>query len=176
VLDGLAREHPGTRLTWAVRSAHARPCVEAADDPLPERQRVVAHANLLAERPPPHLAVVRRASVEALVETDGALAVSLTGERRVEVDHIVSLTGYRPDLSALGELGLEISPRTEGPAGLDRAICSITDCLSVPSVRAEDLGSGEPGFFFAGHKSYGRVRTFLLATGYAQLAMILEQL
>jgi thioredoxin reductase len=176
VLDGLAREHAGTQLTWAVRSAHARPCVEACDDPLPERQRVAAHANQLAERPPPHLAVERRASVEALAEVEGALAVSLTSGRRVEVDHVVSLTGYRPDLSMLAELGLEISPRTEGAARLDRAICSITDCLSVPSVRAEDLGSGEPGFFFAGHKSYGRVRTFLLATGYAQLEMILEQL
>jgi hypothetical protein len=52
----------------------------------------------------------------------------------------------------------------------------VTDCLSVPRVRAEDLASGEPRFHLVGSKSYGRARTFLLQTGFAQLETILDDL
>ena len=176
VLDELARAAPGTQLTWAVRSPNARPCVEVADDPLPERRSVVARANQLAKDPPAHLKIERRASVEAL-DTDGdALVVTLAGGRQLVVDEIVALTGYRPDTSIFGELEVELSPRTEGALRLARAISGVSDCLSVPTVTPDDLASGEPGFHLIGHKSYGRARTFLLSTGYLQLASILERL
>jgi len=41
---------------------------------------------------------------------------------------------------------------------------------------AADLASGEPGFHLVGARSYGRARTFLLQTGYAQLDTILDGL
>jgi len=176
VLDELARGYPGTHVTWAVRAGNARPCVEVADDPLPERRAVAARANEMAQKPPAHFTVERRAHVEAVAEEGERLAVTLFGGRRVVVDEIVALTGYRPDLSFLSELALEIAPATEGAARLQRAISNVTDCLSVPSVSAADLQSGEPGFWLVGHKSYGRARTFLLSTGYAQLETILDGL
>jgi thioredoxin reductase len=176
VLDELARSYPGTHITWAVRAANARPCQEVADDPLPERRAVAARANEMAQKPPPYLTVERRAHVEAVSEQGEQLAVELSGGRRVLVDEIVSLTGYRPDLSIVSELAIEVSPATEGAARLARAVSNVTDCLSVPVVSAADLQSGEPGFWMIGHKSYGRARTFLLSTGYAQLETILDNL
>lgn len=176
VLDELARSYPGTQLTWAVRAANARPCQEVADDPLPERRAVAARANEMAQKPPPYLTIERRAHVEAVSEQGVELAVELSGGRRVLVDEIVSLTGYRPDLSIVSELAIEVSPVTEGAARLARAVSNVTDCLSVPVVGAADLASGEPGYWMIGHKSYGRARTFLLSTGYAQLETILDNL
>ena len=40
------------RVTWATRSLNQRPCVEVADDPLPERAARQRGANDLAARPP----------------------------------------------------------------------------------------------------------------------------
>jgi thioredoxin reductase len=163
-------------LTWALRVAHARPVADVAGDPLPERAAVVARANAIAAAPPKNMRVERRAHVEAIAEEGSALAVTLSGGRRVVVDEIVALTGYRPDTSLAGELAVELSPATEGAGRLARAIANVTDCLTVPSVSASDLASGEPGFALVGHKSYGRSRTFLLQTGLAQLETIVAAL
>jgi len=175
-LERLAGLRPAALLTWAVRTPNRRPCVEVANDPLPERRRVVAQANDLAADPPPFLKVERRAGLEAIEAANGHLGVALSGNRRGEFDAVVGLTGYRPDLSFLSELALEISPATEGAARLGRAVARVTDCLSIPKVGPEDLGTGEPGFHFVGIKAYGRLPTFLLQTGIAQLESILDLL
>jgi thioredoxin reductase len=157
-------------LVWAVRSATRRPCDEVFNDPLPERRNVVAHANGLAEAPPPYLRVERKASIERV----SGSTVTLTGGRTVDVDRIAAFTGYRPDASYLGELTVETSAVTEGGGRLYRAISNITDCLAIPAVKPEDLQSGEQGFFFVGSRSYGRSNGFLLKTGLLQLETILE--
>ena len=46
----------------------------------------------------------------------------------------------------------------------------------MPALAPADLASGEPGFHLAGAKSYGRARTFLLQTGYAQVETMLDGL
>jgi hypothetical protein len=89
---------------------------------------------------------------------------------------VLGFTGYRPDLSFLSELALEVSPATEGAAGVARALAGVTDCLAVPRVRPSDLDSGEPGFHLIGAKSYGRLPTFLLRNGLTQLEAILDRL
>ena len=176
-LETLCDEASSTRVVWAVRAPNLRPCVEVDCDPLPERQRVAARANELATKPPLWLKVERRASVERLdPRPDNAVKVSLSGGRDHIVDEIVGLTGYRPDLTMVSELAIEVSPSTEGAARLARALSNVTDCLSVPAILPDDLFSGEPGFYLVGAKSYGRVRTFLLKTGYAQLETILDRI
>jgi thioredoxin reductase len=167
----------GTRVMWATRSLNRRPCTEVASDPLPERQRIVCEANHLASSPPAWLRMERRATVESITHDDsGTLRVGLSGDRTIHVDEIVGLTGYRPELSFLSELAIEIDPATEGAARLARALSNVTDCLAVPSIRPADLDSGEPRFHLAGAKSYGRARTFLLKNGYSQLDTILARL
>jgi hypothetical protein len=164
----------GATVVWATRSGHGRPVVDVASDPLPERRDRVAAANALAAKPPPWLRMERRARVEAITPGSDGLEVALSGGRRVTIDRIVALTGTRPDLSFLGELALRISPATEGADGLARALANVTDCLSVPEIAPGDLASGEPGFHLIGAKSYGRSRTFLLRTGYRQIATMID--
>jgi len=159
-------------LTWALRAANARPVTDVAGDPLAERAAIVARANAIAAAPPKNVRIERRAHVEQIAEEGGALVVTLSGERRIVVDEIVALTGYRPDTSLASELAVELSPATEGAGRLARAVANVTDCLTVPSVSARDLESGEPGFALVGHKSYGRSRAFLLQTGLQQLETI----
>ncbi|HSP34152.1 MAG TPA: NAD(P)-binding domain-containing protein [Thermoanaerobaculia bacterium] len=158
------------RVVWAVRKPNRRPCEEVANDPLPERQRIVAAANDLAEDPPSWLTVERR----AVVETIGRSEASLSGNRRVEFDRVAAFTGFHPNGCIHRELTVETSPVTEGSARLYRAIANVTDCLSVPRVTPDDLASGEPDFFFVGSRSYGRAPSFLLQTGLAQLETILD--
>jgi hypothetical protein len=43
-------------------------------------------------------------------------------------------------------------------------------------VPDRELESGEPGFALVGSKSYGRLPTFLLRTGLAQLERIVDRL
>ena len=175
-LEALASLAAPPRVTWATRSPNRRPCVEVASDPLPERERVTARANGMAEAPPPFLKVARRASVESISARSGRLAVALTGGLSGMFDAVVALTGYRPDLSFLSELALEIAPASEGAARLTRALGDARDCLATPSVAARDLQSGEPGFHMIGAKSYGRLPTFLMQAGIGQAAAILDSL
>ena len=172
----LALQDREARVTWAVRTANRRPCSEVANDPLPERQAVVSRANALAETPPAWLTVLRRTSVETVAGDAERIHVTFTNGDSGSFDRIVALTGYRPDTSFLSELNIELSPVTDGNARLARAIGSVTDCLSVPAVRREDLQTGEPGFYMIGSKSYGRSRTFLLRNGLKQLNTIMEEL
>jgi thioredoxin reductase len=177
VLEGLAHCADKTSVIWAVRSRNLRPVAIAPSDPLPERERVVTLANALAQKPPPWLRVERAATVESFLRPpDGVLRADLRGGRTFDVDRVVALIGYRPDLELLSELPLEIAPATEGAAGLYRALANVTDCLSVPAVSPADLASGEPRFHLIGSKSYGRARTFLLQTGYSQLETIIDRL
>jgi thioredoxin reductase len=162
----------GAEITWAVRSANNRPVEEIANDPLPERQRVAALANELASQ----VRCERRALVESVARNNGHIDVALSGNRRVEVDAVVALTGYRPASDYMSELALETSPVSEGGARLYRAISNITDCLCVPQVAKEDFATGEPNYFFVGARAYGRSRTFLLQTGLQQLETILDSL
>jgi thioredoxin reductase len=175
-LAALAKEHPSTRIVWATRAANRRPCEEVPNDPLPERAAVVDFANEMAEHPPEFLRVERRAMIESVSQNNGHVVVALTGGRTVDADVIAAFTGYRPDASFLSELTVETSPVTEGGARLYRAISCITDCLSVPAVKPEDLQSGEPGYYFVGSRSYGRSNGFLLRTGLMQLETILGSL
>ncbi len=171
VLASIAAEAP-ISVVWATRALNLRPCVEIASDPLPERERIVAQANAFAAKPPAWLRVERRARVEAIEPA----RVQLSGGRVVDADLIVSLCGYRPDLSIVSELALDIAPSSEGSGGIARKLANVTDCLNTPALAPSDLASGEPRFHLAGAKSYGRANTFLLQTGYAQLEIMLDGL
>src|SRR5207244_2618987 len=104
----------GADVIWAVRTANSRPCEEVANDPLPERRRVVTLANELAGK----VRCERRAMVESVTRDNGHVDVALSGGRRAEVDAVVALTGYRPASDYTSELPLEISPVSEGGARL----------------------------------------------------------
>jgi hypothetical protein len=159
---------------WQEAALRCGARIAAACDPLAERHRTVATANDLADSPPPWLSIERRVNVEEIGRDGEEWVVALTGRGPIRVDAVAAFTGYRPDSSFLAELPLETGPGTEGTARLERALSRVTDCLTVPDVRPADFETGEPGFFFAGARSYGRSRNFLLRTGFAHLSAMLD--
>ena len=168
---------PGTRLTWARRDTRPEPLPRHEDDPLPQRDRLAETANLFAESPPKDCEVLTGLVTSRIEESQGRLRVELRGEtpaerRTLEVDRVISMTGYRPDTSIHRELQVHLCYATEGPMKLAAALLgedSNGDCLARKGLPGDTLSHPEPGFFSAGHKSYGRRSDFLLQTGIEQV-------
>ena len=182
-LTQLAREVPGTRVVWAIRGTSARRVFGGGTaDQLPDRGRLGSDlADLVATGAVEH--VVGFSTRELRVAADGRSVTVVgdtgDGERALDgVHNIVAATGFRPDLSMLSELRLDLDPGLEAP----RAIGPLVDpafhsCGSVPPHGWRELAhEAEPGFFVVGMKSYGRAPTFLITTGNEQVRSIVAHL
>ncbi len=173
----LMKTAPGTRLTWARRDTRPEPLPRHEDDPLPQRDRLAETANLFAQSPPEDCEVLTGVATSRIEESQGRLEIELRGEtpaerRTLEMDRIISMTGYRPDTGIHRELQVHLCYATEGPMKLAAALLgegSNGDCLARKGLPGDTLGHPEPGFFSAGHKSYGRRSDFLLRTGIEQV-------
>lgn len=174
-LNNISQQAPATQVVWAVRTDRTKPILEVPDDPLPERAKIAYAANEIAQKPAPTIRVLRRASLEALLDAGSCLRAKLKVWRNteeVEIDEMIALTGYRPNLEMLRELSAEFSGVSEGVNGLYRALTNVTDCLARIEVKPQALQTGEPNFFVVGIKSYGRNPGFLLQSGVDQLEAI----
>jgi hypothetical protein len=106
-----------------------------------------------------------------------ALRAGDGSERRVEVDRVLALVGYRPDLELFRELQVHLCYASEGPMALAAAIlaaatqdpAAAAGCLGQVSHGPETLRNPEPDFYILGAKSYGRNPRFLLRVGHAQI-------
>ncbi|MBW8889534.1 MAG: NAD(P)-binding protein [Fibrobacteres bacterium] len=202
LLSAAVHSRGNLQVTWAFRSRHRRPIPEVAEDPLPARAAVAAAANDLAAAPPPGLEVRRGVSLSALERITGSgrsearsrdrsgersgegsgnrsgerLEAAFTAGPSLEVDTVAAFTGYRPDLTYLSELALDLSPVSEGTRRLHAVLAGASDCLSVPAPQAADLDSGEAGLFLIGAKSYGRSNAFLLRDGIRHVESILGRI
>jgi thioredoxin reductase len=97
--------------------------------------------------------------------------------RTVTADELVVATGFRPELDFLRELRLSLDPALECPPTLAPLIDpNLHSCGTVRPHGARELAQPEPGFYFAGMKSYGRAPTFLMLTGYEQVRSIAAEL
>ena len=176
-LAALATRHPDTQVTWIVRRHQADQMFGGkADDQLPERGRLGADAQNAVERGPVDLVTGFR--IDRIVDGgDGAMLVS-SDERVVgPFDLIVNATGFRPDLSPLSELRVDVDPVLQSARMLAPMIDpNVHSCGSVPPHGAAELAHPEPGFYVVGAKSYGRAPTFLLATGYEQARSVVAEL
>jgi hypothetical protein len=82
-------------------------------------------------------------------------------------------TGFRPQLDFLRELRISLDPAVDCPPALAPLIDpNLHSCGTVRPHGAAELAQPEPGFYFAGMKSYGRAPTFLMLTGYEQVRSI----
>ena len=71
------------------------------------------------------------------------------------------------------ELRIQLDPAIECPLALAPLIDpNLHSCGTVRPHGARELAQDEPGFYFAGMKSYGRAPTFLMLTGYEQVRSI----
>ena len=92
-------------------------------------------------------------------------------------DELIVATGFRPDLSFLRELRIALDPALECPPALAPLIDpNLHSCGTVRPHGARELAQPEPGFYFAGMKSYGRAPTFLMMTGYEQVRSIVADI
>jgi hypothetical protein len=150
------------------------------EDPLPARRELAVEANRIA-RSSSWITTHRGATVLSYERRrPDALRVTLSeggGERALDVDRVLALVGYRPDLSMTRELQVHHCYASEGTMKLAAAILSANtsspgepgDCLSQVSHGPESLQNPEPGFFVLGAKSYGRNASFLLSLGHRQV-------
>ena len=107
----------------------------------------------------------------------GVSAGSTCGGRFVAVDELVVATGFRPEFDFLREVRLSLDPAVECPPALAPLIDpNVHSCGTVRPHGARELAQPEPGFYFAGMKSYGRAPTFLMLTGYEQVRSIVAEI
>ena len=171
-LAKLAVAEPRTRITWIVRrSPGDRVFGGGVADALPARGALGQHARQLLAHGATTLVVGRIAAVSW--SAGGVAILDKAGKTLAEVDEVVAVTGFRPDLGPLRELRLDLDPIMEAPRALAPLIDpNLHSCGTVPPHGVEELIQPEAGFFVVGMKSYGRAPTFLMLTGYEQVRSI----
>ena len=174
-LARLATEAPETRPVWLLRGNDpAKAFGGGANDKLAARGELgAAFAALVAAG---RITVESEFRVSHLAADGPRLTVgagSACCGRQVVVDELIVATGFRPDLDFVRELRIQLDPAIECPVALAPLIDpNEHSCGTVRPHGARELAQAEPGFYFAGMKSYGRAPTFLMLTGYEQVRSI----
>ena len=172
----LTEEEPSTEISWAIRRDNPGNMFGGGEnDALVARGELGARIEALVEAGRLHLITGFRTQ---LLERTGAGVVVSDGERRIgPFDEIIATTGFRPDLTMLGELRLDLDPAVESPRILAPLIDpNVHSCGTVRPHGAVELGHPEPDFYIVGMKSYGRAPTFLMMTGYEQVRSVVAAL
>ncbi|MFY9957773.1 NAD(P)-binding domain-containing protein [Bradyrhizobium sp.] len=174
-LTTLARQAPGTNVVWLLRGNDpAKAFGGGANDKLVARGELGAHfASLVASG---QVKVEAGFPVTHVTSTGDRLRVASGSGccgRHVVVDELIVATGFRPDLSFLGEVRLRLDPAIEAPVALAPLIDpNEHSCGTVRPHGARELVQDDAGLYLAGIKSYGRAPTFLMITGYEQVRSI----
>ena len=163
-----------TRISWILRRGEVGNVFGGGEaDELPARGALGLRAKQAARDG--RVRAITGFRVEAV--EPGLTLVSGQGERVEGVDEVLALTGFRPDLSWLSELRLELDARLQAPVRLAPLIDpNVHSCGTVYPHGVKELAQPEPGVFLAGMKSYGRAPTFLAMTGYEQVRSIVAAL
>jgi thioredoxin reductase len=174
-LATLADQSPETTPIWLLRGNDpAKAFGGGANDKLSARGALgAAFAALVAEG---RIKVESEFRVSHLAADGPRLIVGAGANgcgRQVIVDELIVATGFRPDLDFVRELRIQLDPAIECPVALAPLIDpNEHSCGTVRPHGARELAQAEPGFYFAGMKSYGRAPTFLMITGYEQVRSI----
>ncbi|HEX4686087.1 MAG TPA: NAD(P)-binding domain-containing protein [Nocardioides sp.] len=176
-LAKIAEVHPGTRITWAIRRVVSTYTFGGGNaDQLPERGALGQRAKGAVEGGLVDLTTGFR-TAEIRREGDLAVLVGEDGRTLPGADTVVVLTGFRPDLSFLSEMRLDLDPTLEAPRRIAVEIDpNVHSCGTVQATGAADLAQPEPGLYLVGMKSYGRAPTFLALTGYEQVRSVVAAL
>ena len=169
----LAEAAPGTHVDWLLRRGQVGDTFGGGEaDQLPARGALGRRAAAAVEAG--HASTVTGFRTSAVEQTDDGLVLkSLDGRRLAPVDEVVVLTGFRPDLSWLAEVRLDLDPTLQAARALAPLIDpNVHSCGTVYPHGARELTQPEPGMFVVGMKSYGRAPTFLAMTGYEQVRSV----
>lgn len=177
-LAEVARQHPATRVTWVLRRGSIGDTFGGGEsDALPQRGALGTRAHAAVNAGLVQMVTGFRTERIA-VESGRATLIAEDGRTLSAADQVIVLTGFRPDLSFLSELRLELDPVLQAPLKLAPEIDpNLHSCGSVPPHGAAELAHPEePGLFLVGMKSYGRAPTFLALTGYEQVRSVAAEL
>lgn len=175
VLADLARlkqSEAAVQIHWAVRRPSLRQVFGGGEnDQLLERGRLGLRIARLVEQ---GIVTVHPGSpIDRIERTGDAWVAWSRGTALPPVDEIVAATGFRPDLSLLGEVRLDLDAATQAPRSLAPLIDpNIHSCGTVRPHGAVELAHPDANLYVVGMKSYGRAPTFLLRTGYEQVRSI----
>lgn len=175
-LARMARRDPSTTVTWALRRVSAGNAFGGGEaDELPARGALGIKAKEFVDAG--LVSLVTGFRVERVVRDGDRPVLVAEDGRTLTADRAVILTGFRPDLSFLSELRLELDPTLQAPVRIAAEIDpNAHSCGSVAATGAVDLAQPEPDFYLVGAKSYGRAPTFLALTGYEQVRSVVAEL
>ncbi|GGQ93409.1 NAD(P)-binding domain-containing protein [Streptomyces flaveolus] len=175
-LDELAESEDGggTRAVWVLRRGISGSTFGGGTaDQLPARGALGLAAKAAVDKG--HADAVTGFRTEAFErDADGRLVLVGEDGRRLEpVDEVIVLTGFRPDLSFLSEIRLNLDERLQAPVELAPLIDpNQHSCGTVYPHGHRELSHPEQGIYLVGMKSYGRAPTFLAMTGYEQVRSV----
>ncbi len=178
-LARLKEDVPTTELIWLLRGTTPEKAFGGgANDKLAARGALgAAFANLVASG---KLRVETGFRVSHLGRDGDRMRVGAGGAccgRHAVVHELVVATGFRPAFDFLREVRLALDPAVECPPALAPLIDpNLHSCGTVRPHGARELAQPDPGFYFAGMKSYGRAPTFLMLTGYEQVRSIVADI
>jgi hypothetical protein len=176
-LAAAARAGTGPRITWVLRRGVVGNAFGGGvADQLPQRGALGLRTRQAVEEG--LVALLTGFRIQEVNQTRvGVALVAEDGRRIQDADHVVVLTGFRPDLSFLSELRLDLDPVLQAPRALAPEIDpNLHSCGSVSPHGAAELAQPEPGLYLVGMKSYGRAPTFLALTGYEQVRSVAAEL
>jgi len=173
ILSRVAKREPGTRITWVLRRGTVGNTFGGGTaDELPERGALGQRAKQAVEDGFVDLVTGFRTN-QVVVENGQAVLVAEDGRRLDPAAKVFVSTGFRPDLSFLSEIRLDLDLRLQAPAKVAVEVDpNLHSCGSVRATGAADLEHPEPGFYIVGAKSYGRAPTFLALTGFEQVRSV----
>lgn len=176
ILDLVALQDraPQTHIIWAVRRAKVGQLFGGGDDDaLSARGALGSNVRHLVETG--RIRFVSDFRVAQVRPHNTQVMVIAENNAQEIVDEVIVTTGFRPDLTMLSEMRLDLDNAVESPTVLAPLIDpNIHSCGTVRPHGAEELRHPENNFYIVGMKSYGRAPTFLLLTGYEQARSVVS--
>ncbi|MEU9272956.1 NAD(P)-binding domain-containing protein [Streptomyces sp. NPDC048251] len=173
-LADVAEDEPGTHAVWILRRGISGSTFGGGEaDQLPARGALGLAAKAAVDNG--YADAVTGFRTDAIERDDsGRLVLVAEDGRRLEpVDEVIVLTGFRPDLSFLSEVRLNLDERLQAPVELAPLIDpNQHSCGTVYPHGHRELSHPEQGIYLVGMKSYGRAPTFLAMTGYEQVRSV----
>lgn len=171
---------------WLLRRT-GPPYARLDNDPLPQRDALAAFGNGLHEtKTDSNFECLSGAAILGVKRSSDGLCIDVEieapdGTRTVvqrTVDHLYSLTGYKPDANLLSEIHMHACYASDGPIKLAATLLGGGggDCLAQAAPGAATLENPEPSLFIIGQKSYGRNSAFLMRIGYEQVDLLYDVL
>ncbi|CAN5465473.1 NAD(P)-binding domain-containing protein [soil metagenome] len=176
-LAEVVAKDPSTAVTWALRRGVVGDTFGGgAADELPQRGALGVRSREAVEAGRVNMVTGFRTERVDLVDGH-AVVVAEDGRTLPPAGHVVVLTGFRPDLSFLSEMRIELDPILQAPIRVAPEIDpNLHSCGSVSPHGAVELAHPEPHLYIVGMKSYGRAPTFLAMTGYEQVRSVAAEL